>query len=136
MATAQFQYTRLAYQAQAVSNIEQVLHDVRFIAPENAYANPIFKPAEACEQIRANIQAVRSASQIGIEERITVSSSTNSARCLRRSLCMSSTIRRRFAPTLRPSWVNALDCSHRTPSKRNCAGSAALTGPMKVSSCA
>lgn len=64
MATAQFQYTRLAYQAQAVSNIEQVLHDVRFIAPENAYANPIFKPAEACEQIRANIQAVRSASQI------------------------------------------------------------------------
>ena len=29
MATAQFQYTRLAYQAQAVSNIEQVLHDVR-----------------------------------------------------------------------------------------------------------
>ena len=64
MATAQFQYTRLAYQAQAVSNIEQVLHDVRFIAPENAYANPFFKPAEACEQIRANIQAVRSASQI------------------------------------------------------------------------
>lgn len=64
MAAAQFQYTRLAYQAQAVDSIEQVLHDVRFIAPDNAYANPVFRPQEAYDQIRSNIQAVRAASQI------------------------------------------------------------------------
>ena len=64
MATAQFQYTRLAYQAQAVGNIEQVLHDVRFTPAPNAYANPVFHPAESCDQIRANIAHIRTTSQI------------------------------------------------------------------------
>ncbi len=59
MAAMQFQYTRLAYQAQAVDSVAQVLDDVRFIAGPTAQANPTFAPHEAWAQIRANIERVR-----------------------------------------------------------------------------
>ncbi len=59
MAAAQFQYSRLAYQAQAVESVAQVFDDVRFIPPPGAHANPSFAPQEAYAQIRANIEHVR-----------------------------------------------------------------------------
>ena len=59
MAAVQFQYTRLAYQAQAVESVAQALDDVRFIQPPGAQANPTFAPQEAYAQIRANIEHVR-----------------------------------------------------------------------------
>ncbi|GAB1386421.1 hypothetical protein MASR1M59_15690 [Melaminivora sp.] len=64
MAAVQFQYTRLAYQAQAVDSVAQVLDDVRFIAAPTAQANPRFAPAEAWAQIRANIERVRAGNGI------------------------------------------------------------------------
>ena len=55
----QFQYTRLAYQAQAVESVAQVFDDVRFIPPGNAQANPTYAPHEAQATLRANIERVR-----------------------------------------------------------------------------
>ncbi|THT99339.1 hypothetical protein E9531_12245 [Lampropedia puyangensis] len=55
----QFQYTRLAYQAQAVESVAQAFADVRFIAPSHAQANPTFSPAEAQATLKANIERIR-----------------------------------------------------------------------------
>ena len=57
--TAQFQYTRLAYQAHAVQSITQVLADVRFIEPPGPQANPFYLPGEAHAALRANIARIR-----------------------------------------------------------------------------
>ena len=57
--TAQFQYTRLAYQAQAVQSIADVFTDVYFVEPPGAQANPVFVPAEAHAALRANIERIR-----------------------------------------------------------------------------
>lgn len=57
--TAQFQYTRLAYQARAVQSITEVLADVRFIEPPGPQANPFYLPGEALAALRANITRVR-----------------------------------------------------------------------------
>lgn len=57
--SAQFQYTRLAYQAQAVDSIFQVFSDVRFVEPAGVHANPIYVPAEAQKILRANIERIR-----------------------------------------------------------------------------
>jgi type III restriction enzyme len=56
---AQFQYTRLAHQAQAVQSIADVLTDVRFVAPTGVHANPTFAPHEAYTTLKANIERVR-----------------------------------------------------------------------------
>ncbi|MDO5653695.1 MAG: DEAD/DEAH box helicase family protein, partial [Brachymonas sp.] len=61
---AQFQYTRLAYQARAVESIEQVFADVRFIAPADAHANPTYAPHEAASALRANIERLRDENRI------------------------------------------------------------------------
>ncbi|QTD46668.1 DEAD/DEAH box helicase family protein [Ottowia testudinis] len=60
----QFQYTRLAYQAQAVRSVEQVFDDVRFIAPRDVHGNPTFAPHEAADTLRANIDGVRAANDV------------------------------------------------------------------------
>ena len=57
--TAQFQYTRLAYQAQAVQSIADVFADVRFVEPASVHANPIYLPSEAHTALRANIERIR-----------------------------------------------------------------------------
>jgi type III restriction enzyme len=62
--TAQFQYTRLAYQAQAVNSIFEVFADVRFVAPKGVHANPTFVAHEAQKTIRANIERIRAANQV------------------------------------------------------------------------
>lgn len=59
MMTAQFQYTRLAHQAQAVQSIIRVLDDVRFISPSGVQANPSFAPHEAYRTLKANIERIR-----------------------------------------------------------------------------
>lgn len=58
--TAQFQYTRLAYQAQAVDSIFQVFNDVRFVEPKGVHANPTYVPGEAQKVLKANIESIRS----------------------------------------------------------------------------
>jgi len=62
--TAQFQYTRLAHQAQAVENIASIFADVRFVAPVGAYENPVFVPQEAAVALQKNITQTRHSSQI------------------------------------------------------------------------
>lgn len=62
--TAQFQYTRLAYQAQAVNSIFEVFADVRFVAPTGVHANPTYVAHEAQKTIRANIERIRTENQI------------------------------------------------------------------------
>jgi len=62
--TAQFQYTRLAHQAQAVENIASIFADVRFVAPVGAYENPVFVPQEAAVALQENITQTRHSSQI------------------------------------------------------------------------
>lgn len=62
--TTQFQYTRLAYQAQAVNSIFEVFADVRFVAPTGVHANPTYVPHEAQKTIRANIERIRAANQV------------------------------------------------------------------------
>jgi type III restriction enzyme len=62
--TAQFQYTRLAYQARAVDSIFEVFADVRFIAPKSVHANPTYAPHEAYKTLRANIERVRAENQV------------------------------------------------------------------------
>ncbi len=62
--SAQFQYTRLAYQARAVNSIFEVFADVRFIAPVGVHANPTYAPHEAQKTLRANIERVRAENQV------------------------------------------------------------------------
>jgi len=62
--TAQFQYTRLAYQARAVDSIFEVFADVRFIAPKSVHANPTYAPHEAYKTLRANIERVRAENHV------------------------------------------------------------------------
>lgn len=57
--TPQFQYTRLAHQAQAVQAIADVWADVRFLAPADVQANPRFSLTASAPVLKANIQAVR-----------------------------------------------------------------------------
>ena len=57
--SAQFQYTTLAHQTQAVQSIADVFNDVRFVAPTNAQSNPVMVPAEAAPVLRGNIAAIR-----------------------------------------------------------------------------
>ena len=54
--SAQFQYTRLAYQAQAVQSVVEVFDQVRFVAPADVHANPTYVPGEAHTALRANIE--------------------------------------------------------------------------------
>ena len=64
MSSPQFQYTRLAYQAEAVRSVEQVFDDVRFVAARDVHGNPTFAPYEAAATLRANIERVREANQV------------------------------------------------------------------------
>jgi type III restriction enzyme len=61
---AQFQYTTLAHQTQAVQSIADVFNDVRFVAPSNAQSNPAMVPAEAESALRGNITAIRERNHI------------------------------------------------------------------------
>ena len=62
--SAQFQYTRLAYQAQAVQSVVEVFDQVRFVAPADVHANPTYVPHEAQAQLRANIARIRQSNQV------------------------------------------------------------------------
>ena len=62
--TAQFQYTRLAYQAQAVQSIADVFADVRFVEPASVHANPTYVPSEAHTALRDNIERIRQTNQV------------------------------------------------------------------------
>lgn len=57
--SAQFQYTRLAYQAQAVNSVFEVFADVRFVSPQGVHANPTYVPHEAQNAIKANIERMQ-----------------------------------------------------------------------------
>ena len=61
---AQFQYTTLAHQTQAVQSIADVFNDVRFVAPSNARSNPVMAPAEAAPALRINLAAVRARNHV------------------------------------------------------------------------
>ena len=56
---AQFQYTTLAHQTQAVQSIAEVFADVRFVAPTNVQSNPVMVPREAAATLRHNIFETR-----------------------------------------------------------------------------
>jgi len=62
--TPQFQYTRLAHQAQAVDSIADVFTDVRFVPPASVHANPTYVPHEAQAALRANIERIRQSNQV------------------------------------------------------------------------
>ncbi|MDN3545517.1 DEAD/DEAH box helicase family protein [Kinneretia asaccharophila] len=62
--SAQFQYTRLAYQAQAVDSVFQVFTDVRFVPPGSVHANPTYVAHEAQRTLQANIERIRQANGI------------------------------------------------------------------------
>jgi type III restriction enzyme len=62
--TAQFQYTTLAHQTQAVQSIADVFNDVRFVSPTNAQSNPVMVPAEAESALRRDIAAIRERNHI------------------------------------------------------------------------
>jgi type III restriction enzyme len=64
--TAQFQYRRLAYQAQAVNAIFEVFTDVRFIPPRSIHANPTYEPNESCPTLRANILRLQKENRISV----------------------------------------------------------------------
>lgn len=57
--SAQFQYTRLAYQKRAVDSVFEVFSDVRFVAPRDVHANPTYLPHEAEDALRRNIGRIR-----------------------------------------------------------------------------
>ena len=61
---AQFQYTRLAHQAQAVQSIADVFSDVRFVTPTGVHGNPCFLPHEAAAALKTNIESIRAANQV------------------------------------------------------------------------
>lgn len=56
---AQFQYTRLAHQTQAVQSLAQVFEDLPFAAASHAQANPVFSIAASHDVLLANIKRVR-----------------------------------------------------------------------------
>ena len=63
-APAQFQYSTLAHQTQAVQSLADVFADVRFVAPHNVHANPVMLPGEAAPTLRANITAIRARNHV------------------------------------------------------------------------
>ncbi len=63
-APAQFQYSTLAHQTQAVQSLADVFADVRFVAPQNVHANPVMVPGEAAPTLRANITAIRARNHV------------------------------------------------------------------------
>ncbi|MEY4979446.1 MAG: hypothetical protein RLZZ352_1716 [Pseudomonadota bacterium] len=63
---AQFQYSRLAHQAQAVQAISEVFADVPFAPPADMQANPTFSQAVAHAVLKANIAQVRAAHGVTI----------------------------------------------------------------------
>lgn len=74
--SAQFQYTTLAHQTQAVQAIAEVFADVRFMAPTGMQANPVFIPSEAQAVLLANIGRLRAAGHIQAGEVAVVSTTT------------------------------------------------------------
>ena len=61
---AQFQYSRLAHQVQAVQSLAQVFENIPFQPAFHAQANPLFD-LESCQaQLQANIDAVRQANGV------------------------------------------------------------------------
>jgi type III restriction enzyme len=62
--TAQFQYSRLSHQKDAVDAIDRVFEDVHFFVPNGAQANPVFKLEHDGLQIRNNIRAIRQSGSI------------------------------------------------------------------------
>ena len=56
---AQFQYSRLAHQAQAVQSLAQVFDNISFQPAFHAQANPLFDLENCKTQLQANIEAVR-----------------------------------------------------------------------------
>jgi type III restriction enzyme len=56
---AQFQYSRLAHQAQAVKSLAQVFDNIAFQPAFHAQANPLFNLNVCKAQFKANIEAVR-----------------------------------------------------------------------------
>ena len=61
---AQFQYSRLAHQAQAVQSLAQVFDNIPFQPAYHAQANPLFD-MQACQgQLQTNIEAVRQANGV------------------------------------------------------------------------
>ena len=61
---AQFQYTRLAHQSQAVQSIAAVFADVNFVAPTGRQSNPVFVPSLAEKTLRHNITQTRESNHI------------------------------------------------------------------------
>ena len=57
--TAQFQYSRLAHQAQAVQSLAQVFENIPFQPAFHAQANPLFNLSACQAQLQANIEGVR-----------------------------------------------------------------------------
>lgn len=76
--TAQFQYTRLTHQVQAVESITEVFADVRFIAPTGVQANPTYLPHEAGTTIKTNIDRIRAANHVDTGP-VTVATTTTPA---------------------------------------------------------
>jgi type III restriction enzyme len=56
---AQFQYSRLAHQVQAVQSLAQVFDNIAFQPALHAQANPLFNLNACQKQLQANIEAVR-----------------------------------------------------------------------------
>jgi type III restriction enzyme len=61
---AQFQYSRLAHQAQAVQSLAQVFENVAFQPALHAQANPVFDLTAHLEQLEKNIAGVRQANGV------------------------------------------------------------------------
>ena len=68
MTTAQFQYTTLAHQTQAVASIAEVFADVAFLAPFNSQGNPVMVPSEAAQTLRDNIKSIRQQNSVSVGE--------------------------------------------------------------------
>ena len=62
--SAQFQYVRLAHQAQAVQSIADVLANVHFAAPGNMQANPVYLPHAEHKTLQDNIERIRARNQV------------------------------------------------------------------------
>jgi type III restriction enzyme len=61
---AQFHYTTLAHQTEAVQAIADVFQNVRFVPPVNVQANPTIVPHEAAQALRENLTAVRARNHV------------------------------------------------------------------------
>lgn len=62
--TAQFQYTTLKHQTDAVNSIADVFADVYFAAPAGMQANPVFSPGRDAGVIARNIHEIRSGNRV------------------------------------------------------------------------